>query len=115
MGAVIRKADPDEVSALGYASYGDEQHAWVLERDGAILGRCAATVDRGAVFAYGMSVASDDQFDALRLWKRVKRDLKALGYQQVYLHITKADDPRVREMWNRIGFEEVMVILRGEL
>lgn len=109
----IRFATPEECARKGM---GDALTiGWKMEKDGEQVGQCYATFDRGSVFCHGMEVESDDAFDALRLWKRAKRDLKRIGFQEVFLHIGQAEQPRVREMWERIGFEKVMTIYRGDI
>ena len=113
MSAEIRFATPEECARKGM----DDALTigWVLEKDGEPVGKLFATFDHGSVVGHGWEVESDNPFDALRLWKRAKQDLKKLGFTEVFIHFKHSDHPRVREMWERQGYEQVMTIYRGDI
>lgn len=113
--AVIRVATIEEMERYGFVQEDALSVAWVAEQDGAVVGRCAATFDKGTVFCHGMRVESDDKYLALKLWRHVRAALKRFGFDEVFLHIGKLEDDKVRRMWERIGFERVLTVYRGDI
>lgn len=111
----MRPATDAEIHDLAEAA-GGEVWGYVVERDQTVVGRCAVKLSGLEPFVFGMNVDSADAFDALRLWRFVRRDLRARGYRNVYMHLTCRESERVWRMWmRRSEFVPVAVILEGSV